>query len=90
MKKAPLQITSETRFDYTIDGIKTSLTLPEFKALGEGADIDKVAPDWKMRQLTGLRFPRAAVFGRGYLGNDMGFDYMYRHSDGRLTAELPD
>lgn len=87
--EAFIEINAQTRFDQAINGIWSSFTLNELDAISTGKSIAEVAPDWQHRQPTGLRIPRPEALGRGYLGNDMGHDYMYRYKDGRLSADLP-
>ncbi|ECD4598643.1 DUF551 domain-containing protein [Salmonella enterica subsp. enterica serovar Waycross] len=81
------EINADTRFDQAISGVMSAFTLSELEAIDSGQNINEVAPGWDSRQPTGLRLPRTGP--RGYAGNDMGHDYMYRYRDGRLSADLP-
>lgn len=82
-----IEINADTRFNQAYDGVMSAFTLSELEAIASGQSINEVAPGWENRKPTGLRLPR--VGSRGYLGNDMGHDYMYRYRDGRLSADLP-
>ncbi|MBM7354490.1 DUF551 domain-containing protein [Lelliottia amnigena] len=84
-----IEINADTRFDQAINGIESTFTLAELDMIASGTSVAEAAPDWQHRQPTGLRIPRPEVLGRGYLGNDMGHDYMYRYKDGGLSAKLP-
>jgi hypothetical protein len=84
---AYIEINADTRFDYALNGTQSSFTLAELEEISTGKNANDVAPGWLDRNSTGLRLPRSG--SRGYNGNDMGHDYMYRYKNGTLSEFLP-